>query len=121
MNFHGTPFAAPAPAGAVFVLPCTAPASSTSARFPSSSCDAPAGRRAWIRVVDNGPGIPPEVLGRLTREPVTTRAATGGSGMGLMFCQRVMQAISGAIEVQSVPGEGASVTLYFRALGEEGR
>jgi two-component system response regulator PhcR len=50
---------------------------------------------------DNGPGIPPEVLAKLTREPVTTRAGSGGSGMGLMFCQRVMQAISGSIEVQS--------------------
>jgi signal transduction histidine kinase len=40
--------------------------------------------------------------------------------MGLMFCQRVMQAISGSIEVASTLGEGTAVTLYFRALGEEG-
>lgn len=79
--------------------------------------EAPAGRRASIRARDNGPGIPPEVLAKLTREPVTTRAATGGSGMGLMFCQRVMQAISGAIEVQSTLGEGTSVTLFFQPLG----
>lgn len=75
------------------------------------------GRRAWIRVRDNGPGIPPEVLAKLTREPVTTRAGAGGSGMGLMFCQRVMQAISGAIEVHSTLGEGAMVTLYFHPVG----
>ena len=78
---------------------------------------APAGRRAWVRVRDNGPGIAPEVLARLTREPVTTRAATGGSGMGLMFCQRVMQAINGTIEVQSTVGEGTLATLYFQAVG----
>lgn len=77
------------------------------------------GRRAWIRVRDNGPGIPPEVLAKLTREPVTTRAGTGGSGMGLMFCQRVMQAISGSIDVQSEVGEGTSVTLFFEALGDD--
>ena len=53
----------------------------------------------------------------LTKEPVTTRSATGGSGMGLMFCQRVMQAISGAIEVHSTLGEGTLVTLYFQPLG----
>jgi len=75
------------------------------------------GRRAWIRVRDNGPGIPPDVLAKLTKEPVTTRSATGGSGMGLMFCQRVMQAISGAIEVHSTVGEGTMVTLYFQPLG----
>ena len=77
----------------------------------------PQGPRAWIRVRDNGPGIPPEVLAKLTKEPVTTRAGAGGSGMGLMFCQRVMQAINGSIEVHSTLGEGTMVTLYFRPSG----
>lgn len=79
-----------------------------------SAPEAPQGRRAWIRVRDNGPGIPPEVLGKLTREPVTTRAQSGGSGMGLMFCQRVMQAISGSIEVHSTLEDGTMVTLFFQ-------
>lgn len=79
--------------------------------------DAPAERRACIRVRDNGPGIAPEVLAKLTREPVTTRAGSGGSGMGLMFCQRVMQAINGSIEVQSTPGDGTTVTLFFHPQG----
>jgi two-component system response regulator PhcR len=84
-----------------------------------SAPEAARGRRAWIRVHDNGPGIPPEILAKLTREPITTRAGSGGSGMGLMFCQRVMQAISGSIDVQSVAGEGTSVTLFFQALGDD--
>jgi two-component system response regulator PhcR len=79
--------------------------------------EAPRGRGAWIRVRDNGPGIPPEVLAKLTREPVTTRAGSGGTGMGLMFCQRVMQAIGGSIEVHSTLGEGTMVTLFFQPLG----
>jgi two-component system response regulator PhcR len=82
-----------------------------------SADDAPVGRRAWIRVHDNGPGIPPEILAKLTREPVTTRAGAGGNGMGLMFCQRVMQAISGSIEVHSTLGRGASVSLFFQSGG----
>ena len=69
--------------------------------------------RSWIRFVDNGPGIPPDVLKRLTREPVTTRANSGGNGMGLMFCLRVMQSIGGAIEIESELGAGAGVWLYF--------
>jgi two-component system response regulator PhcR len=76
-----------------------------------------AARRACIRVRDNGPGIPAEILAKLTREPVTTRADSGGTGMGLMFCQRVMQAINGSIEVESTVGEGTIVTLYFQPLG----
>jgi two-component system response regulator PhcR len=66
-----------------------------------------------LRVIDNGPGIAPEVLQRLTREPVTTRAESGGSGMGLLFCQRVMTTLGGEIAVHSIQGQGTTVTLYF--------
>ena len=69
--------------------------------------------QAAIRVSDNGPGIPPEVLRRLTIEPVTTRAASGGSGMGLLFCQRVMGSLGGSVEVRSHLGQGTSVVLHF--------
>ncbi|MEO5658608.1 MAG: hybrid sensor histidine kinase/response regulator [Polaromonas sp.] len=68
-----------------------------------------------MRFTDNGPGIAPEILTRLTHEPVTTRAAQGGSGMGLLFCRRVLQSMGGLIEVHSEPGFGASVTLLFKS------
>ncbi|MBG9389748.1 hybrid sensor histidine kinase/response regulator [Caenimonas aquaedulcis] len=71
-------------------------------------------RRPWIRFQDNGPGIPADVLAKLTREPVTTRASTGGNGMGLMFCQRVMQSIGGEIRITSDTGWGTTVSLCFR-------
>ena len=80
--------------------------------------DAPAGVHigptSAIRFADNGPGIAPEILSRLTHEPVTTRAHQGGSGMGLLFCRRVVQSMGGQIEVSSGPGAGASVTLLFK-------
>jgi two-component system response regulator PhcR len=69
--------------------------------------------QAAISVRDNGPGITREVLQRLTVEPVTTRADSGGSGMGLLFCRRVMNALGGGIDVRSEVGKGAEVTLYF--------
>ncbi|MGA0572281.1 hybrid sensor histidine kinase/response regulator [Variovorax sp. VNK109] len=80
--------------------------------------EAPAGQpaRCAIRFIDNGPGIPPEILSRLTREPVTTRAHSGGSGMGLMFCRRVVQSLGGAIDIESNLGKGACVSLYFPSL-----
>ena len=65
-------------------------------------------------ISDNGPGIAPEILARLTREPVTTRANAGGNGMGLMFCNRVMQSLGGEILVESPPGQGACISLYFK-------
>lgn len=80
--------------------------------------DAPTGMHmglaSAIRFTDNGPGIAPEILSRLTHEPVTTRAHQGGSGMGLMFCRRVLQSMGGQIEVRSGPGPGARVTLLFK-------
>ena len=70
--------------------------------------------RPWMSFIDNGPGIAADVLAKLTREPVTTKAHSGGSGMGLMFCHRVMQSIGGSIEVDSTVGAGTTATLYFR-------
>ena len=72
--------------------------------------------RRWICFSDNGPGIAPDVLAKLTREPVTTRAQSGGNGMGLMFCHRVMQSIGGSIDIRSSPREGTAVSLYFRPV-----
>lgn len=69
--------------------------------------------QAAIHVRDNGPGIPGDVLSRLTHEPLTTRASTGGSGMGLVFCRRVLTPLGGAIVVRSEAGQGATVSLYF--------
>lgn len=66
-----------------------------------------------IAVQDNGPGILPEVLARLTREPVTTRAEQGGSGMGLLFGHRVMRSLGGALLVSSALGQGTTVRLQF--------
>lgn len=69
--------------------------------------------QATVVVSDNGPGIAPEVLQRLMVEPVTTRAASGGSGMGVLFCHRVVTSLGGSIDIRSRLGEGATVTLYF--------
>lgn len=67
----------------------------------------------WIRFADNGPGFPAELLARLSHEPLTTRADSGGNGMGLVFCRRVMRSIHGDMVLQSPPGQGAVVTLSF--------
>ncbi|WP_427912184.1 ATP-binding protein [Ramlibacter sp. MMS24-I3-19] len=53
------------------------------------------------------------MLGRLTREPVTTRAHAGGNGMGLLFCQRVLQSAGGSVRVESTVGQGTTVLLSF--------
>lgn len=76
--------------------------------------------RCWIRFSDNGAGVAPGILERLTREPVTTRADSGGHGMGLVFCRRVLQAVGGSIDIQSEPGQGCHVTLVFQNIEDTG-
>lgn len=65
----------------------------------------------WIKFEDNGPGIAPELLAKLTKESVTS--TKGGNGIGLLFCQRVMLSIGGYVEVDSELNVGTTVTLYF--------
>lgn len=66
-----------------------------------------------ICISDNGPGIPPDVMERLLVDPVTTHAAAGGNGLGMIFCNRVMQSFGGGIRIESTPGAGTTVTLEF--------
>jgi len=65
-----------------------------------------------VRVRDTGPGIAPDVLPGLF-EPFRSVGKSGGTGLGLAYCQRVMRAFGGRIECASVPGEFTEFTLTF--------
>jgi len=55
-----------------------------------------------IDVIDNGPGIPEEILGQVFMPLVSGRE--GGSGLGLTLAQNLVQRHDGAIHVESQPG-----------------
>jgi signal transduction histidine kinase len=69
-----------------------------------------------IRMRDNGPGIAPEIKARLLLDPVTTHAGAGGHGMGMIFCNRIMQSFGGSLRIESTLGEGTAITMGFPAL-----
>ncbi|OLL28991.1 hybrid sensor histidine kinase/response regulator [Burkholderia sp. SRS-W-2-2016] len=71
------------------------------------------GAEPEIRMRDNGVGIAPEIHARLLQDPVTTHAGNGGHGMGMIFCNRIMQSFGGRLGVESTPGEGTTVTMSF--------
>jgi two-component system response regulator PhcR len=75
--------------------------------------------RPFIVVEDNGPGIPPALLNRLLLDPVTMYGKDGGSGWGLIFCNRVMQSFGGHLRVQSEQGCSTTVTMNFPDLEKE--
>ncbi|NTV01637.1 MAG: response regulator [Chlorobiaceae bacterium] len=71
-----------------------------------------------VIVRDNGPGIPPEFLNRIF-DPFFTSGKTGGTGLGLAFCIRVMRSFGGDITCNSEPGRFTEFVLSFPALGKE--
>jgi signal transduction histidine kinase len=49
------------------------------------------GDRVLVDVIDNGPGVPPEVQGNLFEPFVTTKPAGQGSGLGLDNARRIIE------------------------------
>ncbi|OUJ75142.1 sensor histidine kinase [Hymenobacter crusticola] len=57
-----------------------------------------------VFIVDNGPGIPAEILSRIFEPFFTTKQAGDGTGLGLDIAQRTIRNHNGRLEVQSTPG-----------------
>lgn len=71
-----------------------------------------------VTVRDTGPGIPPDVLPGLF-EPFRSVGKTGGTGLGLAYCKRVMNVFGGSIDCDSRLGEYTEFTMRFPVLGAE--
>ena len=70
------------------------------------------GTSALIEVIDEGPGLTPEVAARVfdrfyRADPARARHS-GGAGLGLSIVQAVVAAHGGTAGVHSVPGDGAT-------------
>jgi signal transduction histidine kinase len=61
--------------------------------------------------IDNGPGIPAELEGRLFE--LFSSATDGGSGLGLAICKKIVEDHEGTIHYESKAGEG---TTFFVRL-----
>jgi heavy metal sensor kinase len=77
---------------------------------------------AWLEVVDEGPGIPPEdqahVFERFWRADESRSRASGGRGLGLAIVRQIVENHGGAITVRSEPGRGARFTIRLPAIAE---
>ena len=69
-----------------------------------------------MTVSDNGPGIRPEVVGKIFEPYFTTKGGSQGTGLGLNIVQRLVRNANGALRLQTKLGEGTAFTVYFPAV-----
>jgi two-component system, OmpR family, phosphate regulon sensor histidine kinase PhoR len=86
--------------------------------------DAPrgsAGAKVWVSVSDDGPGIAPEHLPRLTerfyRVNVVSSREKGGTGLGLAIVKHILNRHRGDLKIASKLGVGSTFTISFNELG----
>ncbi|MES2770700.1 MAG: response regulator [Pseudomonadota bacterium] len=73
--------------------------------------------RPNVIVRDTGPGIPKQLLAQLF-QAFKTSGKSDGTGLGLAYCQRAMQAFGGSITCASVLGEYTTFTLSFSPVAQ---
>lgn len=76
---------------------------------------------AGVRVGDDGPGIPPEVLARLFEPFATAGKGARGTGLGLAICRRTAEAMGATLAVSTAPDAGTTFTAVFPPAGGEPR
>ncbi|MEO7018811.1 MAG: HAMP domain-containing sensor histidine kinase [Ktedonobacteraceae bacterium] len=75
----------------------------------------------WIK--DTGHGIAPEdlphIFDRFYRADPSRTYATGGSGLGLAIVKTIVTLHGGTIHAESIPGQGTTVIMAFRAASTQ--
>jgi PAS domain S-box-containing protein len=67
-----------------------------------------------LTISDTGVGMPPEVADRAFEPFFTTKEVGKGTGLGLSMVYGMARQSGGAARIESSPGEGTSVKLFFR-------
>ena len=71
------------------------------------------GKYCKLSVSDTGHGIPPDIIGCIFEPFFTTKPVGQGSGMGLSMVYGIVLHYEGKIDVESVPGQGATFNVYL--------
>lgn len=73
--------------------------------------------KVWVAIQDTGPGIAPDdlphVFDRFWRADRSRDRASGGTGIGLTICRRLIELHGGHIEVESTLGQGSTFRFWL--------
>jgi signal transduction histidine kinase len=73
------------------------------------------GQSVWASFLDDGPGIPPDILASIFDPFYTTKRPGRGTGLGLSICKSVLKEHNGTVEAANAPGGGAVFTISLPA------
>jgi signal transduction histidine kinase len=77
-------------------------------------------QRVNVDVIDEGPGIPADILPHVFERFVSGSRREGGLGLGLYLAKRIAAVHGGDLTVESPPGKGARFTLTLPVAAESG-
>lgn len=83
----------------------------------STGCN---GAWVWVKIADNGSGIPPENMNRIFEPFFTTKPIGSGTGLGLSLSYGIVKKHGGRIEVESELGKGTTFTIHLPVQPEVG-
>jgi two-component system, OmpR family, sensor kinase len=96
------------------------PAKAPVSVFVTLQRNRPDGPFAKVDVVDQGPGIPEDILPHVFDRFVTGTRTQGGLGLGLYLAKRIAGLHRGDLTVDSKPGQGARFSLILPVSPESG-
>jgi len=74
------------------------------------------GLYVMLSVADTGHGIDPAIKDKIFDPFFTTKKAKEGTGLGLSVVYGIVKSYGGAIDVQSLPGQGTTFTIYLPCI-----
>jgi C4-dicarboxylate-specific signal transduction histidine kinase len=77
-------------------------------------------RSVQLQVIDQGVGIPENLLDKVFEPFLTTKAADRGTGLGLAICKVIVEQAGGTIGIESAVGMGTTVTVSLLIHMETG-
>ena len=66
-----------------------------------------------VEVIDNGKGIPAEVMPKIFDPFFSTKEIGKGTGLGLSISYKIIEQHGGRIEVESAPGKGTRFSVHL--------